>query len=205
MFDNETFIRSYHHVLDEATLHEVLSISKMCDQKKKARGGASYNNRNNGTVVDNQVLLEPYWPQITVSVSNAVFNKMLSPYMQDFYFIKDLEADCMNGCTLLQKTEIGGGYHKFHTENAGYGNSSRMLAWMIYLNDVQDGGETEFPMQRQRIKPKANMGLIWPGGVTHFHRGLPPYSNEKFILTGWLTTAGDIRTFHLRTEPQIKE
>ena len=205
MFDNETFIRSYHNVLDEATLHEVLSISKMCDQKKKARGGASYNNRNNGTVVDNQVLLEPYRPQITVSVSNAVFNKMLSPYMQDFYFIKDLEADWMNGCTLLQKTEIGGGYHKFHTENAGYGNSSRMLAWMIYLNDVQDGGETEFPMQRQRIKPKANMGLIWPGGVTHFHRGLPPYSNEKFILTGWLTTAGDIRTFHLRTEPQIKE
>ena len=205
MFDNETFIRSYHHVLDEASLHEVLSISKMCDQKKKARGCASYNNRNNGTVVDNQVLLEPYWPQITVSVSNAVFNKMLSPYMLDFYFIKDLEADWMNGCTLLQKTEIGGGYHKFHTENAGYGNSSRMLAWMIYLNDVQDGGETEFPMQRQRIKPKANMGLIWPGGVTHFHRGLPPYSNEKFILTGWLTTAGDIRTFHLRTEPQIKE
>ena len=144
--------------------------------------------------------LEPYWPQITVSVSNAVFNKMLSPYMQDFYFIKDLEADWMNGATLLQKTPIGGGYHKFHTENTGYGNSSRTLAWMIYLNDVEDGGETEFPIQRKRFKPKTNMGLIWPGGVTHFHRGLPPYSNEKLVLTGWLTTSGDVRTFHLRTQ-----
>ena len=200
MFDNETFIRSYHNVIDPSTLREVINVSAMCDQKKRARGGAAYNVRNNGTVVDNQVLLEPFWPQIAVNVSNAVFEKMLSPYMEEFYFIKDLEADWMNGATLLQKTPTGGGYHKFHTENTGYGNSSRTLAWMIYLNDVEDGGETEFPMQSQRIKPKANMGLIWPGGVTHFHRGLPPYSNEKLVLTGWLTTSGDVRTFHLRTQ-----
>ena len=191
MFDNETFIRSYHNVLDEATLHEVLSISKMCDQKKKARGGASYNNRNNGTVVDNQVLLEPYWPQITVSVSNAVFNKMLSPYMQDFYFIKDLEADWMNGCTLLQKTEIGGGYHKFHTENAGYGNSSRMLAWMIYLNDVQDGGETEFPTQCKKFAPRAGDVLVWPAYWTHPHRGIVSPTQTKYIVTGWYSFTED--------------
>ena len=58
---------------------------------------------------------------------------------------------------------------------------------MIYLNDVEEGGETEFLYQKIRIKPKSNMGLIWPGGFTHTHRGNPPLSGTKYILTGWIS------------------
>ena len=28
----------------------------------------------------------------------------------------------------------------------------RMIAWMIYLNDVVDGGETEFPHQKEKFR-----------------------------------------------------
>lgn len=85
-----------------------------------------------------------------------------------------------------QMTPTGsGGYSVWHIEQgAGY-SSSRFLVWSIYLNDVQDGGETEFLYQKQKIKPKAGTLVIWPAGVTHPHRGNPPYSNDKFILTGW--------------------
>ena len=85
----------------------------------------------------------------------------------------------------IQKTSIGGGYHIWHCEQDSKGTSSRVAAFMFYLNDVEDGGETEFLYQRKRFKPKAGTLLIWPTSYTHTHRGNPPLSNDKYILTGW--------------------
>jgi hypothetical protein len=57
---------------------------------------------------------------------------------------------------------------------------------MMYLNDVDDGGETEFLYQSKRYKPVKGRVLIWPAGFTHVHRGNPPLSGEKYIATSWL-------------------
>jgi hypothetical protein len=57
---------------------------------------------------------------------------------------------------------------------------------MLYLNDVEEGGETEFLYLKKRIKPQQNRLLIWPAGFTHTHRGNPPLSNNKYIITGWV-------------------
>ena len=61
----------------------------------------------------------------------------------------------------------------------------RVLAWMIYLNDVTDGGETEFPTQGKRFQPRAGDVLIWPAYWTHPHRGIVSESQTKYIVTGW--------------------
>ena len=60
----------------------------------------------------------------------------------------------------------------------------RILAAMIYLNDVEEGGETEFLYQKLKVKPRKGTILIWPGSYTHLHRGNPPMS-DKYIATGW--------------------
>ena len=86
----------------------------------------------------------------------------------------------------VQKTTIGEGYHEFHCEVMGKGSRDRVLAWSLYLNDVEDGGETEFLYQSQRFKPKKGDFLVWPAGFTHTHRGNPPLSNDKYICTGWV-------------------
>lgn len=92
-----------------------------------------------------------------------------------------------NPMVKFQWTPIGGGFHPWHIEHGGGSlNSRRVLVWMIYLNDVDDGGETEFLYQMVKVKPKKGTLVMWPAGLTHPHRGNPPYSNEKFILTGWL-------------------
>lgn len=85
----------------------------------------------------------------------------------------------------LQKTPIGGGYHAWHHERGDNENIYRVLAVILYLNDVEEGGETEFFHQHKRIQSKAGRLVIWPAGFTHTHRGNPPISNEKYIITTW--------------------
>lgn len=86
----------------------------------------------------------------------------------------------------LQVTPLTGGYSVWHIEQGPGEESRRVLAWSIYLNDVEEGGETEFLYQGARYKPKAGSLLMWPASITHPHRGNPPLSNEKLMLTGWI-------------------
>jgi hypothetical protein len=62
----------------------------------------------------------------------------------------------------------------------------RKLVTMLYLNTVEEGGETEFLYLHRRIQPVQGRLLIFPAGFTHTHRGNPPLRGEKYILTSWL-------------------
>ena len=62
----------------------------------------------------------------------------------------------------------------------------RTLLFMFYLNDVAEGGETEFYYQNKAIRPKAGRMVIAPAYFTHTHRGCVPKSNDKYILTSWI-------------------
>lgn len=85
----------------------------------------------------------------------------------------------------LQKTSPCQGYHVWHTERQAIAEGDRFLAWMLYLNDVEEGGETEFLYYSKRFKPTTGTLLMWPAGFTHTHRGNPPISGEKYVATGW--------------------
>ena len=58
---------------------------------------------------------------------------------------------------------------------------------MTYLNDVTDGGETEFFHQNLKITPEKGLTLIWGADWTFTHRGIPSPSQEKYIATGWFS------------------
>ena len=55
----------------------------------------------------------------------------------------------------------------------------RVLLFMFYLNDVEEGGETEFYYQNRKIAPKKGSMVVAPGYFTHTHRGNKPVSNDK--------------------------
>jgi len=87
----------------------------------------------------------------------------------------------------IQRTRLTEGYHNWHSEHTSKIQDVRtILAYMVYLNDVDEGGETEFLYQSKRIRPKRNTFVIWPAGFTHTHRGNPPLSNDKYVITGWI-------------------
>jgi hypothetical protein len=87
----------------------------------------------------------------------------------------------------IQKTLPTEGYHVWHIEhNKGFDNEPRAFVFSIYLNDVEEGGETEFLHFSKRIKPKTGRIVIWPAAFPYLHRGNPPLSGEKYILTSWM-------------------
>jgi len=87
----------------------------------------------------------------------------------------------------IQKTLPTEGYHVWHVEHGkGYENEARAFVFSIYLNDVEEGGETEFLHFSKRVKPKTGRIVIWPAGFPYLHRGNPPLSGEKYILTSWM-------------------
>lgn len=103
-------------------------------------------------------------------------------YMQLLYRLGPIQA---------QKYEQGkGNYNYWHCEVFPEKNSvealHRTLLFMFYLNDVEEGGSTDFYYQQRSIKPKQGRMVIAPGYFTHTHRGSTPVSNDKYILTSWI-------------------
>jgi hypothetical protein len=86
----------------------------------------------------------------------------------------------------IQKTLPSEGYHLWHYESDTAERASRVCAWSVFLNTVETGGETEFLYQQLRIPATQGTLAIWPATFTHVHRGNPPLSGEKYLLTGWV-------------------
>ncbi len=78
-------------------------------------------------------------------------------------------------------------FQKTHCERAGLAGLHRLLAFMTYLNDVEEGGSTYFNHYDLDIKPKQGLTLMWPAEWTHSHKGNVLKSGLKYIITGWLT------------------
>ena len=79
-----------------------------------------------------------------------------------------------------------------HTRAQG----QRTYTCMIYLNDVEEGGETFFPFLSKVFYPKKGQALIWnnlsfdgmPNKHT-LHQGRPVISGSKAIITKWFREA----------------
>ena len=86
----------------------------------------------------------------------------------------------------IQKYLPEEGYFIEHCENCGMRDSLyRVLAWMIYLNNVTEGGHTRFPNQNRKFQPRRGDLLIWPAHFTHTHHGIASKTQTKYIATGW--------------------
>ena len=85
----------------------------------------------------------------------------------------------------IQKYKPSQAYHSWHKERGSIRTCTRHLVFMTYLNDIKDGGETEFYYQKLKVKPEKGLTLIWGSDWTFTHRGLPAINEDKYIITGW--------------------
>ena len=76
------------------------------------------------------------------------------------------------------------GYAALHYEQADGNTSKRNITWLLYLTDVETGGETEMAAYGIRVPPKVGTSIFFPAAYTHLHRGLVPHQRKCYI-TGW--------------------
>jgi prolyl 4-hydroxylase len=107
-------------------------------------------------------------------------------YLKEFPFLASTMPRTDIGSFNIQKYLPGGHFKLPHTERTSIQNSFRVLAFMTYLNDVEDGGSTTFVHQNMEVQPERGKTLIWPAEWTHAHLGNIVNSGEKYIITGWM-------------------
>jgi hypothetical protein len=89
----------------------------------------------------------------------------------------------------IQHYKKNEGHFKWHFDALGPGAWDRQLAMIIYLNSVEDGGETCFHRQNLRVKPVAGNALFFPTFWTHMHCGEIPRSEDKYVISSFVSFA----------------
>ena len=89
------------------------------------------------------------------------------------------------------KRYLDNDYDRFdpHVDVMNSETSKRFLAFFVYLNDVDEGGETQFVQLKKpgthiplKIKPQQGRLLMFPPQWMYYHAGLKPLSNSKYLI-----------------------
>ena len=113
-------------------------------------------------------------------------HKCYLEYQNEWPFLKSTLKNIHVGSFNIQKYLPGDHFSKLHSERTDLSGLHRLFAWMTYLNEVKDGGYTNFNHYGVKIKPEIGKTLIWPAEWTHVHAGEVLKSGKKYIVTGWM-------------------
>lgn len=85
------------------------------------------------------------------------------------------------------------GYYREHCDGMPWDSISdkqegkiRILAIVAYLNTVEDGGGTSFPLHNYTASAEVGKVVIFPTTWMFPHRGDVPYSNDKWIISSFV-------------------
>jgi hypothetical protein len=181
---NEFILQSY--LKDVSICDDLINFHKKSDRKqngvliKKGKSDLNLNEKKSTDVylLEGDDLWEMYTSQL---------QKSCELYIEKFSYCNNYSSWTIREPIQIQHYKPNEGFYAWHTERTSSvtPNSSRHLVFMTYLNDVNDGGETEWYYQKLKVKPKKGLTVIWPADWTHTHRGIPSYTQEKYIVTGW--------------------
>jgi hypothetical protein len=185
----DDFIGVYHKALPDALCDFSLQMWDTAEKQGMIKSRLDQG-QDESVAVDSQL----YSAQMYIEHYTDKFYKPFMDYLQAAYDkYADKYAEALKGSSdehkvytaKMQKTMPAQGYHRWHYECGNKATSGRLLVYTAYMNDVEEGGETEFLYLGKRIKPEKGTIVIFPAGITHTHRGNPPLSGDKYIITGW--------------------
>ena len=113
-------------------------------------------------------------------------HKCYMDYQKQWPFLKTMLKKIDIPAFNIQKYSRGDHFAHLHSERTSLSTLHRLFAWMTYLNDVEDGGKTNFSHYGISIKPQTGKTLIWPAEWTHAHTGEILNDGKKYIITGWM-------------------
>ena len=185
-------VKTYRDSLGKSMCEKIISIFENSDEKKIGitSMGENRNTKRTMDIHSSQITKLSEWRTI-----ERILHKELNNKLEQYYYEIN-NGDNVNPFFLpypsttdsgfnIQKYDKGDGFYKFHHDGCvGDEGTYRTLTYLWYLNDVSEGGETEF--KDFKIKPEQGKLLIFPALWSYPHRGNMPLSSDKYIMTGWI-------------------
>lgn len=179
------FIKEYK-VLDESTCDSIIQWIETCDLEEGTTGDKYGKPEVNPEYKESWDM--GLWFTEPTPFCNIIARGLLKAglqYKKDHPELDRLSKWRVDYGYNIQKYLPGKGYYVTHCESASYSLCDRMLVWMIYLNTIEEGGGTDFPILKKSVKAEAGKCVIWPAGFTHMHNGIVAPKDTKYIATGW--------------------
>ncbi len=136
-------------------------------------------------------------------VFNAYFDllyQFYGDYKAQWPFLDTFLDKVHLGAFNLQRYEPGGHFANLHSERTHISKLHRVFAFMTYLNDVEQGGTTDFHHYGVKSKPKKGKTVIWPAEWIHAHTGSVVDTGRKYIITGWMNFPPPLRMHALHPQ-----
>ena len=182
--ESNNFINQYY-LLDSSICDDLITLFKNSKNKSVAKTSRGVD-KTIKDGIDCPLYIEDVKKSIILQSYFKELNAMIEKYKTKYIFCNENHAQWgLEESFNIQKYKPTQAYHSWHSEISGPINSKRHLVWMTYLNDVKQGGETEWFYQKTKIKPKKGLTVIWPTNWVFTHKGHTAVDEDKYIFTGW--------------------
>jgi hypothetical protein len=189
MYDD--FIISYPNNLTREFCEKIIEKYEQHKQEQHVGVTAQGINLSVKKTMDLFISDKPSWKK-----EDTILHMALNSALRDYYNTIPKQYDFHNTYNKniqdkgyqIQKYNKNEGFYIWHNDFSVLEDASyRILTFLWYLNDVNEGGETEF-ISGVKIKPECGKLVIFPSTWGARHRGVMPISNDKYIITGWIYT-----------------
>jgi hypothetical protein len=184
----ESFIGGWYipeHICDGVIQHYYENENKI------VKGAIGNYSKNNNSEIDEKVkdsfdlCVLPGKNSGYMNAYEHYLGACLDNYVKKYEFLNKNYFFSLNTGYNIQRYKKGGGFKQWHFERTSPSKQvNRVLVFMTYLNNVEDGG-TEFYYQNIKTKAEKGLTLFWPTDFTHTHKGIISQTKEKYIVTGW--------------------
>ncbi len=184
----DTFIWQKENSLTKEFCDHCIAKFEKDENKKQGQTGGGIN-LNVKRSIDLSISSYDLWDSEDKTFFNSL-NTSLTEYQKflsrNLSFSLDILGNLSDSGYHMQKTGPGE-FYSWHHDFVYSTKTWRFLTYIWYLNDVHDGGYTEF-YNGMKIQPKTGKLLLFPATWNYYHRGYPPKTETKYICTGWIST-----------------
>lgn len=92
--------------------------------------------------------------------------------------------------SILKYQPTGKDKFELHSDAWNIPSALRLVSVIVYLNDVEAGGETIFPNQDMIVQPRKGSIVFFPSFLTYPHRAAPPLVASKYAIVTWMCYGG---------------
>lgn len=178
----ETFIKIYK--VDKSICDDLINYFKQSKEYKHKGKIQTYNGGdeiNSFVKESTDVNFFNHSNDVTIKKFFNILNDCFNDYTKYYSLDERLWTSMINN---IQYYKPGEGFKIWHYENSDLNTCKRKLVYMLYLNNVKNGG-TEWKYQKFKTEAIKGNLIIWPASFTHTHRGIISNTKEKYIVTGW--------------------